>query len=340
LFGIVKWFSNMFTRQFFNSDPHRAANHSDPVCPQFRLSDYGYGKQAVRVFQLRKTDHRHEIIEYLVTSYMRLRSHKEYYDADNSDIVGSDVQQTNIYMQAQEVGLTTPEEFALHMTKHFLENYEQAVASNILVEENKWARLGEQEKDGVYAHKSHNHVFLRTFNGKRYCEVVRTREDSKPVLISGIKNLRMVKTANAPFTGYVKGSLYVEGDNPDRILCVELNAKWQYTSVQNIDFAKHWYQIRDIIIQSFAGDIVKGITTTSVQYVAYQSANAVLSRVPEICSVSVQLLNFTHLPFDFSRFSPLASKADVIISDPADAPCSVGYAQVDRKEIEFIDQIR
>lgn len=78
-------------------------------------------------------------------------------------------------MHAQRHGLHTPEEFALTLTKHFLEKYEQVEESNVIVEELVWDRFGEQERQGYYKNKQHNHAFMRNLNGTHSCEVVRTR---------------------------------------------------------------------------------------------------------------------------------------------------------------------
>ncbi|XP_018798319.1 PREDICTED: uricase-like [Bactrocera latifrons] len=175
----------MFTRQLHNADPSKVSKIPDPRAPNYRMGDYGYGKQGVRVFQLKKDGPVHSVTEFKVNSHMRLRTHKEYY------------------------------------------------------------------------------------------------QDSKVV---------------------------------------------------DIDFKTHWLKVRDLILQSFAGDPEKGVVITSVQYAAYVAERAVLDAIPEICSISISLPNYKHFPFDFSRFPPIEPKANVIIANPADTPLGLGYAQLDRLE--------
>ncbi|XP_050320350.1 uricase-like [Bactrocera neohumeralis] len=321
----------MFTRQLHNADPSKVTKIPDPQAPNYRMGDYGYGKQGVRVFQLKKDGPVHSVTEFKVNSHMRLRTHKEYYEADNTDIIGSDVQENTIYVHAQRHGLHTPEEFALTLTQHFLETYEQVEESNLIVEELAWDRFGEQEHQGYYKGKQHNHAFMRNTNGTHGCEVVRTRQ-GPALLIGTFYGLRVVKTARAPFTGYVKGDMFSEGDMDDRILCTDINARWQYSKVVDIDFKTHWLKVRDLILQSFAGDPEEGVIITSVQYAAYVAERAVLDAMPEICSISISLPNYKHFPFDFSRFPPIEPKANVIIANPADTPLGLGYAQLDRLE--------
>ncbi|XP_053959985.1 uricase-like [Anastrepha ludens] len=319
----------MFTRKLHNADPSKATTIPDPAAPNYLLGDYSYGKQGVRVFQLKKDGPLHYVTEYKVNSHMRLRTHKEYYEADNSDIIGSDVQENTIYVHAQRHGLHTPEEFALTLTAHFVEKYDLVAESNVLVEEMAWDRFGEQERQGYYKDQRHNHAFMRNTNGTHGCEVVR-RRDAPPLLIGTFHGLRIVKTARAPFTGYVKGDFFSEGDMHDRILCTDVNARWQYAKVDGIDFATHWLKVRDLILRSFGGDPKEGVITTSVQYTAYSAERAVLDAMPEICSISISLPNYRHFPFDFTRFPPFEPKADVIIVNPEETPLGIGYAQLDR----------
>ncbi|XP_067626126.1 uricase-like isoform X2 [Eurosta solidaginis] len=320
----------MFTRKLLDADLSKAAKILDPAAPNYRLGDYSYGKRGVRVFQLKKDGPVHSVTEYIVSSHLRLRTLKEYYEADNSDIIGSDVQETTIYVHAQKYGLRTPEEFALTLTEHFLEKYDIVDESNVIVEMLAWDRFGEQEREGShYAGKRHNHAFMRNTNGTHTCEVVR-RRDAPPLLIGTFSGLRIVKTARAPFVGYVKGSLFTEGDMPDRILCTDVQARWQYAKVDCIDFTTHWLKVRDFILASFGGDPKDGVTTTSVQCAAYTAERAVLDALPEICSVAISFPNYRHFPYDFSRFPPIEPKANVIIANPSDVPLGIGYAQLDR----------
>ncbi|XP_037960332.1 uricase-like [Teleopsis dalmanni] len=323
----------MFTRPLYNAQPSQATKILDPAAPNYRMGDYGYGKEDARVFQVKKNGPIHSILEYKVSAYMRLGSHKEYYEANNCDIIGSDVAETTIYMHARKYGLKTPEEFALSLTKHFLDTYNIIAESNVVVEDLQWDRLGTKESEGYYKDAAHNHVFTRNCNEKRYCEVVRKRGEDKPLLIGGISDLRVIKTAKSSFVGYVKGDLFTEGDMPERILCTDLNARWQYATIDNIDFTKHWYKVREILLKSFAGHPVDGFSTTSVQFIAYTAERNILDAMPEICSVMITLPNYPHLQYDFSRFPSFESEVDVIISNPRDLPRSVGYAHLDRLKL-------
>lgn len=69
----------MFTRQLHDADPSKVAKISDPGAPSYRMGDYGYGKQGVRVFQLKKDGPIHSVTEFKINSHMRLCTHKEYY---------------------------------------------------------------------------------------------------------------------------------------------------------------------------------------------------------------------------------------------------------------------
>lgn len=75
----------MFTRKLHNADLSKVTNIPDPEAPNYRMGDYGYGKQQVRVFQLKKDGPVHNVTEFKVNSHMRLRTHKEYYEGTSCE---------------------------------------------------------------------------------------------------------------------------------------------------------------------------------------------------------------------------------------------------------------
>ncbi|XP_055921152.1 uricase-like [Eupeodes corollae] len=312
----------MFPKKLYrNNSSNNNSNLPDPKFPQFWLDDYGYGKEKVRVMALVKDGSYHKIKEFLVTSHMKLATHKEYFDADNSDIIGSDVQEVNILMHAKKHGLSTPEEFGLSLSQHFLDTYPIVEESHVRVKEKPWERLNGE----------HNHAFELSSTVKRFCDVVRTRNDSEPLVMSGIEGLRIMKTAQAPFVGYVKAGLHTEGDQPDRVLCSDIFAKWQYGTLDKVDFTKNWHQIKELILIAFAGNSKTGITTTSVQYISYEIEKLVLSKVPQISSMAVTLPNIKFLEYDFNHFGGCQSSVgNLSIYQPSEEPYGIGFAKLDR----------
>ncbi|XP_055920529.1 uricase-like [Eupeodes corollae] len=311
----------MFPHKLHQNTSSNSSKIPDPNCLQFRLDDFGYGKEKVRVMALKKDGPYHTVKEFIVTSHMKLATHKEYYEADNTDIIGSDVQEVNIYLHAKRHGLSTPEEFALSLSQHFLDTYPIVTESHIRVEEKPWERLNGE----------HNHVFTLTSTVKRFCDVVRKRNESEPLVMSGIDGLRIIKTAQAPFVGYVKAGLHTEGDQPDRVLCADIFAKWQYSTLDKIDFSTNWHTVTNLILKAYAGDPKTGIITTSVQYISYEAEKLVLNEVPQISSMTVALPNIRYADYDFTRFADVKPNIENLqIYQPSEVPNGIGYSKLDR----------
>ncbi|XP_055852996.1 uricase-like [Episyrphus balteatus] len=309
----------MFPQKLYQSNTSKTL--PDPKFPQFRMDDFGYGKEHVRVMALVKDGPYHTVKEFSVTSHMKLATHKEYYEADNTDIIGSDVQEVNIFLHAKKHGLGSPEDFALTLTQHFLDTYPIVSESHVRVEEKPWERLNGE----------HNHAFSMSSTVKRFCDVVRKRSDPEPLVMSGIDGLRIIKTAQAPFVGYIKAGLHTEGDQPDRVLCADILAKWQYSTLENVDLTTSWQQVKDLILKAYAGDPKTGVTTTSVQYISYEAEKLVLSEVPQISSITVALPNIRYADFDFSRFAEIKSNVkNLSIYQTAEVPNGIGFSKLDR----------
>lgn len=64
--------------------------------------------------------------------------------------------------------VTSPEDFALLLTSHFLEKYPQVIATNVKVREYPWQR---QVVDG----RAHNHSFIFCPEVEHTCQVSRKR---------------------------------------------------------------------------------------------------------------------------------------------------------------------
>lgn len=104
------------------------------------------------------------------------------------------------------------------------------------VEEYPWERIG--HGDGPYK-KLHNHAFVFTPTTTRWCSVTKHRDEGEctscsgcnhlklilfceildkiPTIISGIKNLRVLKTTKSSFVNFVDDEYRSLPDQEDRI---------------------------------------------------------------------------------------------------------------------------
>lgn len=95
------------------------------------------------------------------------------YIGDNSDIIATDSQKNTVYLLAKKFGITSPEDFALTLTKHFLSKYRHVKEAHVHIEEYPWDRIRYIGADGNIA--QHNHAYLFTPTATRYCDVIHQR---------------------------------------------------------------------------------------------------------------------------------------------------------------------
>lgn len=92
---------------------------------------------------------------------------------DNSDIIATDSQKNTVYLLAKKFGVKSPEDFALTLTKHFLQKYRHVKEAHVHVEEYPWERI--QYTNAENKEKLHNHAFLFTPVANRCCDVIHQR---------------------------------------------------------------------------------------------------------------------------------------------------------------------
>lgn len=110
----------------------------------------------------------HSIQELEVNTQLTLATKKDYLSGDNSDIVATDSQKNTVYLLAKKHGVTSPEEFAIILSRHFLTTYNHVLKVQVYIEQYPWKRI---DIDG----KQHNHAFVFTPVATRVCTVTMER---------------------------------------------------------------------------------------------------------------------------------------------------------------------
>lgn len=154
---------------------------------QYNISDYGYGKDSVKVLHVKRDGPVHSIKEFEVSTHLKLYSKKDYFYGDNSDIVATDSQKNTVYLLAKKFGVENPEKFGSLLSSHFLNKYAHVAEVHIHVEEYPWQRICQDEIGSIGAcenssnfssfnnKKKHNHAFIFTPTETRFCDVVMRR---------------------------------------------------------------------------------------------------------------------------------------------------------------------
>uniref|UniRef100_A0A2K6T0J9 Uricase n=1 Tax=Saimiri boliviensis boliviensis TaxID=39432 RepID=A0A2K6T0J9_SAIBB len=145
---------------------------------------------------------------------------------------------------------------------------------------------------------------------------------------SGIKDLKVLKTTQSGFEGFIKDQFTTLPEVKDRCFATQVYCKWRYRQCRDVDFEATWGTIRNLILEKFAGPYDKGEYSPSVQKTLYDIQVLSLSRVPEIDDMEISLPNIHYFNIDMSKMG-LINKEEVLL--PLDNPYGKITGTVKRK---------
>lgn len=279
-----------------------------------------YGKNNVKVLHIRRQGKLHFIKELEVNVQLTLLSKKDYLYGDNSDIIPTDTIKNTVYALAKLKGINTIEEFGMDLSEHFLSSFHHVTKAKIYIEEAPWRRF---EKNGV----GHIHAFIYSPEGIHFCEVEQSQGEP-PVIHAGIKEMRLLKTTQSGFVGFIKDRFTTLPEVMDRVFSTVVNCNWKYNKSQGIDFEGSWKTVFEIIKEKFAGPYDSGEFSPSVQKTLYEIQVITLSKIPVIEEVEIALPNKHYFTVDLSKMG-LKNDDEVLL--PLDKPAGNITATLRRK---------
>ncbi|KAK7067329.1 hypothetical protein SK128_006363 [Halocaridina rubra] len=283
----------------------------------------GYGKNSVKILHVRREGPVHTIKEYEVNTQLTLNTDKDYTHGDNSDIIATDSQKNTVYILAKNHGITSPEDFSLLLSSHFLSKYSHVDRAKVDVETYPWRRI-------VMEGKAHNHAFLFSPEVQHTCTVTQYR-GGKPLLSTGLVGMRVLKTTQSAFVNFVSDEFRSLPDMEDRIFSTVVTAYWEYNRVDGVDFGKVWMTMLKLVYDKFAGPPDIGIFSPSVQNTIFLLQEAALKVMPEISKVQVTMPNKHYYSVDLSKFPEVGSSVNNEVFLPTDKPAGNITAVLGRK---------
>lgn len=155
----------------------------------------------------------------------------------------------------------------------------------------------------------------------------------QPTIISGLKNLRVLKTTRSSFVDFVNDEFRSLPDMEDRLFSTNVSCCWEYSHVNDLDFDHTWNIIKDIILRNFAGDPIEGVPSPSVQNTIYLSQKDILAAVPQIAVVNIEMPNIHYYPFDISKFPKVVQGENKEVFHPVDKPNGNIFSQLSRVQV-------
>ena len=277
-----------------------------------------YGKAENRVVRLYRETSRHEIRDVNVSTSLRGDFSDAHLTGNQAAILPTDTQKNTVYAFAKEKGLGAIEDYGLTLGRHFVDDIAPVEGARIEIDEYFWDRI---DVDG----RPHDHAFVRRGPAVRTTVVTVDGQaaDQKAWVVSGVKDLVVLKSTGSEFHGYLRDGYTTLRETSDRIMATSLVARWRYTATE-LDWDALYGSIFAILLARFAS-----VHSLALQQTLWEMGKAVLEKHAEVAEIKLSAPNLHHFVYDLSPFG-LDNPNEVFHVD--DRPYGLIQASVVREE--------
>ena len=254
--------------------------------PAIVLGANQYGKAEVRLVRVDRDGRRHTITDLDVTSQLRGDFTAAHIAGDNARIVATETQKNTVFAFARD-GVGTPEEFLLRLGRHFTGEFDGVTGGRWEAEQYTWNRI---PVDGA----GHDHSFVR--GGTETRTAVVTFVGAEATVISGLRDLAVLKSAGSEFHGFVRDRYTTLAETDDRILATSVTARWRYNRL-DVGFDESFAEVRRLLLEAFAGT-----HSLALQHTLYEMGRRVLEARTEIDEIRFSMPNLHHIAVDLTPF--------------------------------------
>ncbi|MFF0946043.1 factor-independent urate hydroxylase [Kocuria sp. CPCC 205300] len=269
-----------------------------------------YGKAENHVVRINRDTDRHEIRDLVVTSQLRGDLDAVHTQGDNSRCVPTDTQKNTVFAFVQQYGIDSPEALLLQLADHFTGEFEWITGGRWAAQEHAWTRIDD-----------HDHCFVQNKDEVRTAVVVADGDDR--TVISGFKDLTVLKSTQSGFVGYPKDKYTTLPETEDRIMSTDVATRWRYNST-DVDFDAVYADVKKIILTKFTDHYSKALQET-----LYLMGKAVIEAHPEIDEIKFSCPNKHHFVYNLD-FCGLENDKETHYA--ADRPFGLIEATVQRKD--------
>ncbi|MGB9028731.1 MAG: urate oxidase [Acidobacteriaceae bacterium] len=241
------------------------------------LGENRYGKSRVRVMKVEREGQRHTVHEWNVEVWLKGDFQSCFEDGDNSRILPTDTMKNTVYYLARLSKAPDFEGFATELVTYLLENNPQVEEAGATMAATPWSHI---HAGG----KTHGTGFIQEGAGIATVTVTCSR-DAKPSVVSGFRNLAILKTAKSGFAGYIKDKLTTLKETHDRLLGTLASGEWTYAA-EGVDYAAARRRITDALLNTFAEH-----DSLSVQQTLYAMGKAALEAEPSVAEINLSMPN-------------------------------------------------
>jgi urate oxidase len=253
-----------------------------------QLQKNAYGKNAINLSKIIRHPDSHEIRQLSVDVALEGDFESAHTTGDNSKILPTDTMKNTVYALAKEHLTAAVEAFGLVLAGHFLDHNPQVDGVRITLTEYCWKRL-------LVEGQPHPYAFVNGGSEKRVAVIVKSRRAT--VISAGIDDLLILKTTESGFEGYIRDQYTTLKETADRILSTSCSIRWDYERLPE-DPDETYNAIRQELLQTFSRH-----KSLSVQHTLYAMGESVLQTFPVVNTITLQMPNKHHIPFNLQPFS-------------------------------------
>jgi urate oxidase len=246
-----------------------------------------YGKAETRVVRIYRDQARHEIRDVNVSTALRGDFADAHVTGDQSKVLPTDTQKNTCFAFAKSKGIGEIEDFGLALGRHFVDDIESVHGARVQIDEYAWDRI---TVDGA----EHDHAWVRRGGETRTTTV--TVEPSGAVVVSGLRDLTLLKSTGSEFWGFLKDEYTTLAETHDRVLATSLVASWRYAGV-DVVWGEVYADVRRVLLERFAT-----VHSQALQQSLWEMGRAVLEARPEVAEISLSAPNKHHFLVDLAPF--------------------------------------
>lgn len=275
-----------------------------------------YGKAQNHVVRVHRDTDRHVIRDLVVTSQLRGDFEAVHTEGDNGHCVPTDTQKNTVFAFAQKYGINSPEELLLKLSDHFTSEFDWVSGGRWAADEHAWDRINDND-----------HCFVQ--NKQEVRTAVLVTDGDKKTVISGFKDLTVLKSTESGFEGYPKDQYTTLPETTDRIMSTDVATRWRYNTT-DVDFDAVYENVKKIILDKFTDHYSRALQET-----LYLMGKAVIEAHPEIDEIKFSCPNKHHFVYDLG-FCDLPNDNETHYA--ADRPFGLIEATVQRKDAQQDEQ--
>ncbi|MEU7045718.1 factor-independent urate hydroxylase [Streptomyces varsoviensis] len=303
--------------------------HSRPA-PAVVLGQNQYGKAECHVVRITRDGATHHIKDLDVSIALSGDLEEVHLSGSNANCLPTDTMKNTVYAFAKQHGIESAERFGVLLARHFVTGQGPIKRARVRIAEHAWERNDGGGRAGAAA----GHSFVRKGQETRLAQV--TFDGERWQVVSGLKDLVVLNSANSEFWGYIKDEYTTLEETWDRVLATEVSARWRFgwTGEPRPEPAweRSYQQVRADILRAFAETY-----SLSLQQTLYEMGARVIAgsdEVAEIDEVRFSLPNKHHFLVDLKPFGLENDTADSAVYHAADRPYGLIEATVLREGAE------